>query len=168
MLLNTYVLLYHTSSPLLDILALFLLGETLSFCNIFITNSYYKYYICFRIITPSIFLINYFIVVWFMCPEIFFWTLTIKIEPASWSFVLPLEDIFLGLLLFIFNIQLLLIDHNNWRFNIIQIPTWFFRLLIWWYWFISKWAADIGWRDLFAWSSPANSLTPDTGQAPSH
>ena len=64
------------------------------FCYFFITNWYYKSLICFRIITPNICLIDFSIEIHFICPEIFFSPLMIKMKPAYRSCGSPLEVIF--------------------------------------------------------------------------
>ena len=88
----------------------------------------------------------------------------IKIEPALWSSRLSREFIFLGNILFLFIIQILSTFRDHYLFNIIQIPNCVFNLLTWCYWFIRRRADNIGWHSFCAWSSPANLLTPDTGQ----
>ena len=98
--------------------------------------------------------------------KLFFQPLMINIEPALWSFRLPPEVIFLGILFLFFIIQILSTDHDHWLLNIIQINTCFSTFLIG--------ATDLlGDRTIIfddmifcAWYYPAKLLTPDTGQAP--
>ena len=79
----------------------------------------------------------------------------IKIEPVLWSCRLPLEVIFIGVIPFLFIIQIISTDCDHWLFDIIQNSASFFNLitwcnlLTWWYWFIWQWADNIGWRDDF-------------------
>ena len=49
----------------------------------------------------------------------------IKTKTDLWSCRLPLEVIFIGIILLFFIIQILLTDHDHWLFYIIQIPAWF-------------------------------------------
>ena len=77
----------------------------------------------------------------------------INIEPVRWSCILPLELIFLGILLFFLIIQILSTDCLHWLFYIIQIPTCFFNLLIWCYCILRQWDNNIGWHGFSAWYS---------------
>ena len=73
----------------------------------------------------------------------------IKIKPEIWSWRLPLEVIFLGIILFFLIVQIISTDSDHWLFGIIQIPTWFFNPLTWCYLFLRQWANNIGWHGFF-------------------
>ena len=88
----------------------------------------YKYLIFFHLLTFNNNFINFCIEIWFTCTKLLFWPLMIKIKPYLWSCRLPLELIFLGILLLFFIIQILSMDCDQWLFYIIQITTCFFNL----------------------------------------
>ena len=87
--------------------------------------------------------------------KLFFQPLMINIKPARWYCRLPLEDIFIGILPSYFIIQFFSMGRKHRLFGIIQSSTSLFNLIIWsnllpWcYWFIWRWANNIGWHDYF-------------------